>query len=142
MIRQVYISGALTGLPDLEATKAFYESIASVCTELGIKAYVPHRVSDPAKNADLTPAQVYRIDREQVRAADLVIAYVGFPSLGVGMELEIACQQGVPVVLLWEEGSRISRMARGSPAVAEEIRFSSPAQALQALRDWLIQHRE
>jgi hypothetical protein len=137
MIRRVYISGALTGLPSPEATKAFYEALAGVCAEAGITAYVPHLSTDPLKYPELSSQDVYALDRSQVLASDLVIAYTGFPSLGVGMELEIAHQARIPVLLLVEGGMPLSRMARGCPAVIGEIFFDTQDVALERLRSWL-----
>lgn len=137
MNRKVYISGPLTAIPDLEGLKRFYESLADVCSGLGMEPYVPHTRSDPILNRDLSPAEVYRMDRDQVEAAGLVIAYVGAPSLGVGMELEIAHQCGIPVLLLVEAGAAISRMARGSPAVVAELRFQDRDEALLQVAGWL-----
>jgi 2'-deoxynucleoside 5'-phosphate N-hydrolase len=137
MFHSAYVSGVLTGASDLDGLKAFYEAIAQVCAQAGIDAYVPHRVTDPVRNADLTPRQVYELDRIKVAAADLIIAYVGFPSLGVGMEIEIARQHNRPVLLLVEKDTRISRMARGNPAVIAEIRFTDFPDALRQLAGWL-----
>ncbi len=137
MFRTVYVSGVLTGPADLDALKAFYEDIARVCEQAGIEAYVPHRVSDPIQRPDLTPREVYELDRGKVAASDLIIAYIGFPSLGVGMEIEIARQHHRPVLLLMEEHARVSRMARGNPAVVAEIRFSDFPDALRQLAEWL-----
>lgn len=139
MIQQVYLSGALTGLASPEEYRTFYEALAGVCAEAGIKVYIPHLATDPVKNPGLSPRDVYELDRSQVLAADLVVAYAGFPSLGVGMELEIANQAGIPVVLLAESEAPLSRMARGCPAVIGEIRFASREEALEGLRSWLME---
>jgi len=141
MIRQVYLSGALTGLDRPDETRAFYEALAAVCVEAGIKVYIPHLATDPLKYPELSARQVYKLDRSQVRASDLVIAYAGFPSLGVGMELEIANQAGIPVLLLAESDAPLSRMARGCPAVIGEIRFTTREDALDGLRNWLEERR-
>ncbi|MBU1483207.1 MAG: hypothetical protein KKH12_16205 [Gammaproteobacteria bacterium] len=112
----IYISGALTIAPSW--VKPFYEDLSSALVErCAVKTYVPHLHSDPIMNADLTPAQVYEIDEGVIRRASLVIAYLGAPSLGVGMELEIARQHHVPVVGFWMKGERVSRIARGMPGL-------------------------
>lgn len=136
-MKRVYISGALTGLAEPATTKAFYEAAAAACVEAGNVAYVPHLATDPVEYPELSARDVYILDRRQVVESDLVIAYVGFPSIGVGMEIEIAHQNGIPVLLLVEEGAPLSRMARGCPAVTGEIHFTGQEDALQQLRDWL-----
>jgi len=94
----VYVSGALTGIVDPETTKRFYESVAEVCQERGFPPYLPHQSSDPLKNPRLTPSEVYQKNRFHVLRSSLLIAYVGLPSLGVGAEIELASQHGIPIL--------------------------------------------
>lgn len=120
---KVYISGALTGVSNVEQIKAFYEKIAEICSELGLEVYVPHLHSDPLKHPNITPPQVYEMDKKRVAESDLMVAYLGVPSLGTGSELEICQCQHVPVIVLFERGRAVSRMARGNPAIIKEIVF-------------------
>lgn len=132
---KIYISGALTGVPNIVELKSFYERLAEACSDLGHEAYVPHLNSDPQKHAGLSPQQVYEMDSHQVKIADLVIAYVGVPSLGVGAELEIDNYEGVPLILLYEDDGRpVSRMARGNPAVIRHVVFSGHDEALTLIK--------
>lgn len=130
---QVYISGALTGVSKPDALKDFYEAIAEVCEKANMQPYVPHLVSDPTQNPDMTPKEVYKLDRDKVAHSDLVIAYVGVPSLGVGSEIEIARENNVPVILLMEKTAHVSRMVRGNPAVIAGLRFSDYDDGLKQL---------
>lgn len=139
LLRSAYMSGPLTGVEHIGEIKEFYEGIGQVCAAAGIDLYLPHRVSDPLANPGLTPAEVYAMDRARIEAADLVVAYVGRPSLGVGCEIEIAREQAIPVVALCEEGARVSRMILGNPAVVAEVRFACYADGLQQLAAWLRQ---
>ena len=137
MKSRAYVSGVLTGVESLDVLKKFYEDISRVCAAEGVAAYVPHLVTDPVKNAEFTPKEVYELDRLHVIESNLVIAYVGVPSLGVGQEIEIARENGIPVLLLMEKDAKISRMARGNPAVIAEIRFDDFRDALKQLSLWL-----
>lgn len=133
-MKRVYVSGALTGVPNISSLKNFYEAIADLCSELGMEVYVPHLNSDPKKHAGLSPSVVYEMDSHQVKTANLVIAYVGVPSLGVGQELEIAHYEDIPVILLYEAGDKpVSRMARGLPVVIRQIAFTDYPDALEQL---------
>lgn len=135
---KVYISGALTSIPrDGEALKIFYERLGALCEALGYESYVPHLKADPIKFPGFTPSEVYEMDSAAVIAADLMIAYVGLPSLGVGQELEIAREHSIPIILLMEQGATVSRMARGNPLVIREIRFSSYEEVIDQLPDLL-----
>jgi 2'-deoxynucleoside 5'-phosphate N-hydrolase len=137
MFRKAYMSGPLTGLTRPAEIQGFYEALDEACAAQGVALYLPHRVSDPLQNPGMTPQAVYALDRGQVSAADLIIAYVGLPSLGVGCEIEIAGEFGVPVVLLAEQGAAVSRMIRGHPAVSGELRFSDFADGARQLAAWL-----
>lgn len=139
MRKKVFISGPLTGLERPGVVKANYERLAQLCECQGIEAYVPHRRTDPLANPDVPASEVYEIDRLHVSTADLVIAYVGIPSLGVGQEIEIARQNEVGVVLLCERGKQLSRMTTGSPNVIAEIRFDEFDEALEEVRALLVE---
>jgi len=131
---KVYISGALTGVENLIEIKSFYESIALLCEETGFLAYVPHLITDPISHPDVTPRSVFETDKHQVSQANLVIAYIGFPSLGVGMELAYAETNAIPIILLYEQGKHISRFPRGIPTVIAEIQFNDCREALFQLK--------
>jgi hypothetical protein len=53
-----------------------------------------------------------------------MVAYMGEPSTGTGIEIEYAKTHNIPVYILYEKGKRISRMLRGCPAVKKEIVFT------------------
>ncbi|MFN4954771.1 MAG: XRE family transcriptional regulator, partial [Aphanizomenon sp.] len=81
---KIYVSGALTNVENPIETKALYEKIGLVCEEIGFQAYVPHLHTDPVNNPDITPREVFDKDKHQVSISDLVIAYLGSLSFGVG----------------------------------------------------------
>lgn len=130
---KVYVSGPLTRLADA-SVKTLYERIGTLAQEFGMAAHVPHLHTDPKANADVTPEQVYAFDSGHVKDADIVVAYVGETSLGVGMELEMARQNHALVVLLSEQGAPVSRLVLGNPAVIDHVQFTSHDQALEQLR--------
>lgn len=135
---KVYISGALTGIKKAAEIKAFYEAIASLCNDIGLQAYVPHLYTDPINNPDISPRQVFENDKQQIGKSDLVIAYLGSFSFGVGMELAYAETNDIPIILLYEEGKNISRFPRGIPTVIGEIEFNSYEDALIKLKSVLV----
>jgi 2'-deoxynucleoside 5'-phosphate N-hydrolase len=121
---EAYISGALTALDDAPRTKLFYEVLAEIAEAAGLRAYLPHRVSDPVAAAHLDPRAVYEIDRAHVTSAAVVIAYAGIPSFGVGIEVELAREHAVPVIIVAERDRPISRLLLGNPAVVEVVKFA------------------
>lgn len=134
----IYISGALTGINNQDLIKNFYEAIAKLCQNIGLQAYVPHLNTDPVKHPFVTPEEVFKTDKNQVIKSNLVIAYVGYPSLGVGMELAYAEANNIPVILLYEEQKNISRFPRGIPNKIFEIQFKNYEDALNQLKKILL----
>ncbi|MGL4497692.1 MAG: hypothetical protein ACRCU2_01400 [Planktothrix sp.] len=135
----LYLSGALTGIEAPETVKKFYEAIGSLGNQLGLPTYVPHLNTDPIQNPDITPREVFEMDKTQVLNSDLVIAYLGSPSFGVGMELAYAEMHNIPIILLYERGKNISRFPRGIPTVIAEIQFNDYEEALEQLEHFLKQ---
>jgi len=135
MSKKVYISGALTGVGDANSLKRFYEDIGELCEDFGLNPYIPHQHTDPETHPQVSPREVFRRDEKQVGESDLIIAYVGIPSLGVGSEIMSAAKEGrIPLILLHEKGKQISRMARGNPAVIDRIAFTDYNDALRQLQ--------
>ncbi len=139
----VYISGALSDVPDSirQQYLDFYESIGRMVESIGLTPYVPHQNTDPVRHKDVTPKQVDMIDRTAVTSAMLVVAVVDNPSLGVGVEVEMAYHAHKPVVLLCHGDRiaerRISRLIRGNPGVVHEIIYVNRGDALARLEAFI-----
>lgn len=140
--KKVYISGALTGIESVEKVKIFYEEIGLICEELGFQVHIPHLYTDPLKNSDISPFQVFTTDKYKVNTSDLLIAYLGYPSFGVGMELAYADVQSIPVIILYERGKVISRFPRGIPTILSELQFASYEDALDQLKSVLLSWKQ
>jgi hypothetical protein len=141
-VGEAYVSGALTSLEDGARTRLFYELLAEVVESAGLRAYLPHRVTDPVTAPNLDPRAVYDIDRAHVTGSRVVVAYGGIPSFGVGIEVELAREHGIPVILVVERDRTVSRLLLGNPAVVEVVRFGdldglrrSLVAALERVRD-------
>lgn len=130
---KVYLSGALTGIEKPEKVRKFYEDIGLLCRRLNLTPYIPHTVSDPIFNHKLDPREVFEIDKQRVKQSDLVVAYLGLPSLGVGMELAYAECHAIPIIILYESGKPVSRFARGIPTIISEISFNTERDAFDKL---------
>lgn len=140
---RAYIAGALTGVSYANRDiKEVYEEIESLCTELNILTYLPHRQgTDPIKNPLVSSYDVWKKDASAVFNVDVVIAYVGLPSIGVGSEIELARIGAKEVILWWFEGEKVSRMARGNPAVVHQIEASSIDSLLSELHSYLSERQ-
>ena len=130
---QAYISGALLNAASLDTSRARYERLAEACRAAGWDAYVPHLHADPVRDAHLSNLEVAERDLDHVTAADVLVAYVGEPSLGVGAEVAIALRAGKRVLAVAESDRRVSRFLLGlvelHPAQALVLRYQSEHEA-------------
>ena len=135
---RIFFAGPLTELKNPDKTKAFYRKLAHVAKANGFDYYWAFlKGMDPIKNPDVPPAHVYKIDTYQLRHSDLMVAYMGEPSTGTGIEIEYAHAHHIPVYILYKKGKRISRMLRGCSAVKKEIVFTSEDDAVKQLQAYL-----
>ena len=140
--KSAYICGPLTELSpeDQQWVKEFYRQIADLCQAVvGIRGFVPHEHYDPIKHANFSPPEVDEAERCQVCECTSVLIVVAVaPSWGGGIEVEMANQSGVPVILVCEREKlrqkKISRLLRGNPAVAAVIEYDTAVEALANLR--------
>ena len=126
---RAYISGALINAARLDDARKLYERLAEACASAGCAAYVPHQHADPVRDPDLPNAEVARRDLAEVRAADVLVAYVGEPSLGVGAEVAIALAEGKRVLLVAEADRKVSRFLLGLaelyPSQSQVLRYAA-----------------
>ncbi len=137
-IGKIYISGALTIIDSKKDLKNIYERIAGICSTICSDVYVPHLGgTDPVKDPLVHPGSVWVKDHREVASSDLIVAYVGTPSLGVGAELEIARITASDIILWWFKGEKVSRMAKGNPAVSYQIEAKNEKELEKKLREIL-----
>lgn len=83
-------------------------------------------------------AAIYERDMAWLDEADLVVAEVSTPSLGVGYELGRAESLGKPTLCLYRdrEGRQLSAMLSGNP-FTNVARYHSLAEALSHIQDFM-----
>ena len=123
-----YFASALTGLTDSELAEIVLldEKIDEICQKFDgyqLVLYRPRTVTSPVDNPDVPDRTVYEIDQERVASADVIFLAALFPSLGAGMELQIALQSCSSIILLKKTGQRLSRMVSGCPAIQKVVEF-------------------
>jgi len=125
---EVYVSGALTAVQDGAPIRLFYEVLSEIVSDAGLRPYLPHRPDHHLiADAHLDARTAFDIKRAHGAAAAVLIAYAGLPSLGVGTEVEVVREHGVPVVIVVERDRPVSRILLGNPAVVEVVRFADLA---------------
>lgn len=136
-----FISGALSAAKGKVRFEIFYERIGDLCKKMGIDAFVPHRDASHKTMPNYTHRKLYTLNMKKIKEVDLLIAYVGEPSTGVGMEIQQATINGKDVLILCEEDRPKSRLLLGCPSVVEYVEFKSFDDALEkiekVLADWL-----
>jgi len=60
---------------------------------------------------------VFDRDMRMLKEADMLIADITNPSLGVGYEICEAVRMGKPVMVFFKRGSRVSKLILGNPAL-------------------------
>jgi hypothetical protein len=107
----IYISCALTHVPRaaFQQYAAFIHKIADALRSAGIEQVTYALVSsDPQlaeKPFDERARLCYLWDRELVERADVIIAEATFPSIGMGIELQVAESLGKPIILVFQRNS-------------------------------------
>jgi nucleoside 2-deoxyribosyltransferase len=99
-------------------------------------------VEEREREAGLSDSDIYEQDVEWLRAADVVVAEVTTPSLGVGYELGRAVAWDKPVRCLYrpDADQDLSAMVRGNDAI-EVLEYHDPAGVESQLRAFLRRHR-
>jgi nucleoside 2-deoxyribosyltransferase len=118
----------------------------------GLESYgrvLTEHVGDPSLTqwGDDGPSdqRIYERDMDWLTEADLVVAEVSTPSLGVGYELGRAASLGKPSLCLYreQEGRRLSAMISGNPHLVV-VHYQTVAEALSHIHSFLhrLQHKE
>jgi transcriptional regulator with XRE-family HTH domain len=115
--------------------------IEHICEEQGFELYVPHRFFDPIKHPNVPSSTVHFEDLRALMDSDVVIAYMGKPSHGVGYENRAAFQGCKPAILLIETDRSMTRMIKGDFAAKFIIEYREPDDLERSLGELLRELR-
>lgn len=137
-----YFASALTGLDDtqLAELKELDQTVEAVCNSYDrypVVLYRPRLTTSPQDNPLIADRDVYEIDSGRVASSDILILAAIFPSLGAGMELQMAYDCCTPVILLTKNGIRLSKMATGCPVRKKVVTYGSIRELPERLADGL-----
>lgn len=133
----IYFACSITGGREFESvyqviTKALLED----CHEVPTAHLAETGVSE--LEAVIDPLQVYARDVAWIRASDLLIAEVSVPSHGVGYEIGFALGLGKPVLALYQEGKKVSKMISGNPDPNLSVKsYQNSEHIVQLIRSFL-----
>ncbi len=131
---RAYIAGALTGIESSSELLHLYESVADVCVSLGCEVYLPHAVKKEVENKRVaSPRLIFDWDVANLIASDFVVAFVGIPSIGVGVELGVVASLNIPIIAVSKVGAAISPMVLGHPGLRKHISYRYEEDCLDQL---------
>jgi hypothetical protein len=110
----VYFACSITGGREFEAV---YQAIVGALAEEGHEVPTAHLAESGVGDVEAVvhPGEVYARDTAWIRACDVLVAEVSTPSHGVGYEIGFALEAGKPVLAVYREGIKVSKMLTGNP---------------------------
>ncbi len=132
---RVYLAAAMTNASrDVDAIATLLAAIESCGHE------VPTRhVADPlGREVEglVTDGDIARRDLEWVVGCDALVAEVSAPSHGVGVEVAVALDHGLPVLLVHRRDVQVSRLLLGLEGIETAV-YDGTEEAAQAVRAFL-----
>jgi 2'-deoxynucleoside 5'-phosphate N-hydrolase len=137
----IYFALSITGGRDFESV---YQAVVQALVREGHHVPTAHLAESgiTSLEAVIDPREVYERDVAWIRACDVLIAEVSIPSHGVGYEIGFALELGKPVLALYQNGCRVSKMISGNPDPNLTVQmYQSTADAIQKAEGFLS-HRE
>lgn len=139
---KIYVACALTHVPKERFGEyvAFIHRLADQLTrQLAATVRYALKDSDPqlASHPEADKARLcYFWDRRMVEWADVIVADATFPSIGLGIELQIAEQKGTPIIISFRSGDAYRAQARtydGADEVKHDLQIGAGYVSLMAL---------
>lgn len=133
----IYFACSITGGRELEG---FYARFVAFLEADGHIIPTSHLARSEALEGEriLTPRDVYDRDVSWIRECDALIAEVSVPSHGVGYEIGYALTCQKPVLCLYENGRKVSKMITGNPDPALRVAaYSAFEEAVAHARNFL-----
>lgn len=128
---KIYFSGSIRGgRSDADLYRQLIRELATYG-----KVLTEH-VGSSELEENLSDRQIHDRDIEWLKEADIVIAEVTIPSLGVGYEIAKAISFNKPIYCLYREQKEesVSAMIKGSPEV-NCYAYSKPSEVVAIFRD-------
>ncbi len=133
----VYFACSITGGREFQP---IYQELSRALLADGHEIPTAHLAGSDvmARESEVPPRQVYERDVIWIRSARALVAEVSVPSHGVGYEVAFALNGGKPVLCLYQQGRKISKMISGNPHPMLQVRaYRDSAEAIRLTRDFL-----
>ena len=133
----IYFACSITGGREFERV---YQDLTAALLMDGHEVPTAHLAESSVLSLEavVAPREVYERDVTWIRAAGAVVAEVSVPSHGVGYEIGFALNAGKPVLCLFQEGRKISKMISGNPHPQLRVMaYRDSSYAIELMRKFL-----
>ena len=134
---KIYFAGAIRGGRE---DALLYENIIAYLSEKGqvLTEHVGSTAISLKGESSRRDEDIFNRDMDWLESADVVVAEVTTPSLGVGYELGIAEKMDIPILCLFRkiEGKRLSAMIQGNK-IFKCISYSGLPEAMSHIDKFL-----
>jgi nucleoside 2-deoxyribosyltransferase len=109
----IYFACSITGGREFEPV---YQAITQALLEDGHEVPTAHLAGPEvtALEAVVQPVEIYTRDVAWIRACEVLVAEVSTPSHGVGYEVAFALSIAKPVLCVYRDGQKVSKMLTGN----------------------------
>jgi nucleoside 2-deoxyribosyltransferase len=133
----IYFACSITGGRDFER---IYQDLTLALLSSGHVIPTAHLAESNvmALESEINPREVFDRDTDWIRGCDVLIAEVSVPSHGVGYEIGFALGEGKPVLCLYQEGRKVSKMITGNPRSNLKIKsYHNSEEAISLAQEFL-----
>ena len=133
----IYFACSITGGREFEF---IYQVITRALAEDNHQVPTAHLAEFGVASVEavIDPIEVYTRDTIWIQESDILIAEVSVPSHGVGYEIGYALGLGKPVLALYQEGRKVSKMLSGNPDPNLLVRcYENPENAIEIIQAFL-----
>ena len=133
----IYFACSITGGREFESV---YQIITRALAEDHHQVPTAHLAEAGVVSVEavIDPHEVYTRDTTWIQESDILIAEVSVPSHGVGYEIGYALGLGKPVLALYQEGRKVSKMISGNPDPGLSVKcYETPENAVEIIRTFL-----
>ncbi len=134
---KIYFACSITGGREFEH---IYQELMAALLADGHEIPTAHLAESNvlALEAVVAPREVYERDVNWIREADALIAEVSVPSHGVGYEIGFGLNAGKPVLCLYQQGRKVSKMISGNPHPGLRVQtYKDPPDAIRLAREFI-----
>jgi len=110
---RLYLSGAFTGVEDLDRRTEFYEDVSRNLESYGYLVYKPHEKTGPINGHTHSNSEVYKTDISEINESNVLISILDGPSHGVGAEIYHSMAKNKLVLGFYRDKEEVSRFILG-----------------------------